>query len=237
MPTHRRQGNTNVAASQDASLAAEQSFLWRTEIWGKEQEARRHITLLMVSRQQKDGFLFCICSKLCSLLSRAKPCRVAFTTTRQGELVPCRAKGVRQHPISYQVTSHPQSPAPLPRGMCKSAGEGRQDTGLPSWSRGSIRSAPRPSVKSSHCAEAAALAVAWWSPEWVHQNMLRWNSFLAEDWFFRWWKWMLHGFNMSIRSHMNLEISTTSSNRIVWQYSQWINPRQVDLLLPSDRSN
>lgn len=121
MPTHRKQGNTNTATSQDAWLAAEQSFLLRTEVWGKKQEARRHITLLMVSRRWKDGFRLCICSELCSPLSWAKPCRVAFTSTRQGELEPCRAKGVRQHPIRWlHISSHPH---PCLGGMYKSAGE------------------------------------------------------------------------------------------------------------------
>lgn len=137
VPTHQKQGDTNIAASWDASPEAEQTF-WeeRFEV-SQELRARRYWNPL-VSKRCKDGLQFCICSKLCSLLSRAKP----------GELLPqspgekslrCAERWEREHPIRW--LSHLQTPAPLPLGECVRVQEKeeRQEAGWPwLWGGGRI---------------------------------------------------------------------------------------------------
>lgn len=136
--------------------------------------------------------------------------------------------------------SHCQSPAPLPLGECirVQEKEGRQDTGQPAWSRGRNSLSPHPLVKE-HSSKSSCFSycpvLTWVSPseyaEMKRLQFLGWGLILQQD------KWMIYAFNTSTRNHPNLEISSASCDRIAWQYSEWINLRQVDLLMPFDRNN
>lgn len=150
----------------------------------QELQGRRHWSPL-VSKRCKDGLQFCICSKLCSLLSIAKPGRVASTVTRREELMLCGEMGAG---ASYQVTfTFPGTRTLASRGMCESAGEGGKERGRVAvavgWGRNPPGS-PRAELKHAY-SKASVLTIAWSSPDWACQNIQGWNNFtlLAKDCF------------------------------------------------------
>lgn len=114
---HRDSHLSGCIAGSRADLAFEKRGL------GKPRNRQREDTGApwMLSTWCNDGFQFCVCSRLCSLVSRAKPGRVAPTISRQ-ESFCCAERGAG---ASYQVTfTSPVTRTLASGGMCESAGEG-----------------------------------------------------------------------------------------------------------------